>query len=419
MAWLLIAPWIHVGGRQAVFFDLANRKIDFLGLTLWINELSIILFFILFIISFILLVTVIAGRVFCGWACPITVFMEFAFRPIERWLEGSGVEQKLFKAKPLSQRLGPTILKWTLFMLIALILGNTFVAYLMGSHRMLPMILEGPALHEGPFIFMMISAFVILFQYGWFREQICLFVCPYGRLQSVLLDRDSKIVAYDVKRGEPRGKLGSTTGDCIDCKLCVRVCPTGIDIRDGLQLECVHCTACIDACDSIMHKVNRAEGLIRYQTEQEVHGGKKRILRPRLGIYAFALSSTFIFLGDALFFRNDFRITFHRESARDLYVTTGDVIVNPFRAQLINLTQKEIQIRFVSEEPANFSIEVMDGPAVVGAFEKRAFHLLLKFPKEVFKNKFGLLPIRFKALDQNNGEQIFEMKVVGPVFGDD
>lgn len=345
--------------------------------------------------------------------------MEFVFRPIEKLIEGSGAEQRAYLSKPLSDRLNGFILKWMAFILVAIILGNTFVAYLMGSHRMLPMILEGPASHQGPFLFMMISSAIILFQYGWFREQICLFVCPYGRLQSVLLDRDSKIVAYDLKRGEPRGKKGSTTGDCVDCKLCVRVCPTGIDIRNGLQLECIHCTACMDACDSIMTKVARPTGLIRYQTENEVEGGSRRILRPRLLIYAIAVLVTGgIFVGTVAT-RADFRLTMHRESGRDPFMLMGEThVVNPFRGQFINMTDKSVDVGLYAEHPESLEIVVADGPVRLAPFEKRAFHFLLKVPKSKFKGKFGLLPIEFKAINQYGEGQDFEMKLIGPVIGD-
>lgn len=415
IAWLLVAPWLKVGGHQAVFFDLINRRIHFLGLTFWVNEFMVILFFILLVLSTIVMLTVILGRVFCGWACPITVFMEFVFRPIEIWLEGSGAKQKEFRSKPLSERLLPFVVKWVLFVAIAVILGNTFVAYLMGSHRMLDLIAEGPSAHFGPFMFMLISSGVILGQYGWFREQICLFVCPYGRLQSVMLDKDSLIVGYDKNRGEPRGKLGSTTGDCIDCKLCVRVCPTGIDIRNGLQLECVHCTQCIDACDSIMDKINKPQGLIRYQTEAEVEGKKTRFLRPRLAIYSVVVVVASAFLVGYTSMRKDFRATIHRQSSSRLFeIDADDKIVNPVHIHLTNMSEKNLDIRFESISPSALEVIAPEGVVHLKSLEKTEVQLIVRLPHSEFHENFGLADVKFKAVSQDGQENELELRAVGP-----
>ncbi len=414
--WLLAAPWISVNGHQIVFFDIVKRQIHFFGLTLWVNELSAILLFLLFVFSSILLVTVVLGRVFCGWACPITVFMEFVFRPIERALEGEGARQREFLSKPISDRIEIAVIKYSIFLVISLILGNTFVAYLMGSHRILPMIVEGPAAHMGAFTFMCLSSGLIFFQYGWFREQVCLFICPYGRLQSVLLDKDSLIVAYDPKRGEPRGKLGSSKGDCVDCKLCVRVCPTGIDIRNGLQLECVHCTACMDACDSIMDKVNRPRGLIRYQSESEVEGQKKRIVRPRLLIYLTVVAFAFTSLVGFVIQRKDFRATLHRES-RDLYILQNDLIANPYRLNIINLQEREINLRIEGLDKDQMTIEVPEGPIQLQPLQKKAIHILVKVNKEKFRGKNGLLDSALEISEEGKSEKtIIDIRLVGPIF---
>lgn len=417
MAWLFAAPWIRINHHQAIFFDIFHGKIHFLGLTFWVNELAAVLFFVLFLFSSIIFVTVILGRVFCGWACPITVFMEFIFRPIERVLEGSGARQKQVHAREVADRLISFTTKYTLFALVALVLGNTFVAYFMGSHRLIPMIVEGPSAHWGPFLFMSISSGIIFFQYSWFREQICLFVCPYGRLQSVLLDKDSLIVAYDRMRGEPRGRLGTTHGDCVDCKLCVRVCPTGIDIRKGLQLECLHCTACVDACDSIMDKINKPRGLIRYQTEREVEVKTRRVFRPRLIIYSAVMLLSSALLFGYISTRADFRMTFHRES-RDLFtLQDGDIIVNAFRVNVINQIDEEIEIHLESRNEQDLQIEIPEKPIRLQAMEKKAIHVLLKVPKEKFRGTYGLLEAKLRAFDQKgNSLKDIEVRMVGPIF---
>lgn len=415
IAWLLSAPWIQIGGHQAVFFDLIHRKIHFLGLTFWVNEMIIFLLFTLFLLVSIVLLTVVLGRVFCGWACPITVFMEFVFRPIERYFEGFGSKQKEFKNRAFSNRVLSQSLKWALFTLVAVILGNTFVAYIMGSHRLIDMVQEGPFNHWAPFVFMLISSAVILFQYGWFREQVCLFVCPYGRLQSVLLDRDSLIVAYDTKRGEPRGKKGTTSGDCIDCKLCVNVCPTGIDIRQGLQMECIHCTQCMDACDSIMTKINRPEGLIRYQTESQVLGQKRSFLRPRLAIYGLVLLVTSSLLVGFTLNRKSFNATIHREASSRMYTIDSDgKIVNPVRIHLTNSLEKETRVKFEAVTPDDLEVISPEGEIHLAPMDKTTVHLLLKLPREEFREDFGLKELKFKAVDSEGSEVLLELRAVGP-----
>ncbi len=416
IAWLLAAPWFKVGGHQAVFFDLIHRKIHFLGFTFWVNEMVIFMFFTLAVLVAIVFLTVVLGRVFCGWACPLTVFMEFVFRPIERMIEGFGSAQKKFKSTPLSERVIPLIVKWGLFAGVSFILANTFVAYLMGSHRMLELVQEGPSLHWGPFVFMLISFGIILFQYGWFREQICLFVCPYGRLQSVLLDRDSLIVAYDKKRGEPRGKKGSTTGDCIDCKLCVNVCPTGIDIRQGLQLECIHCTQCVDACDSIMKKIDRPPGLIRYQTEAQVEHLPSRFWRPRLAIYSIVLAAvTSVLVGFAAN-RSLFKATLHRDATRIVFSIdpTDQKVINPVHLQITSRSETDLKIRFEPVSPSTLEVVAPEGVMNLKAMEKGTAYLIVKLPRGEFKENFGLKDVVFRAVTDEGAEQILELRVMGP-----
>ncbi len=415
IAWLLAAPWISIGSGPAVFFDLVHRKIHFLGLTFWVNETVIFLSFVLFLLSSVLVLTAVLGRVFCGWACPQTVFMEFVFRPIERFLEGMGANQKNFYATPFHERFPHWLAKWSIFLVIALVLGNTLVAYLFGTNRLLEMMAEGPSSNWGPFVTMLIASGIILFQFGWFREQVCLFVCPYGRLQSVLLDRDSLIVAYDKNRGEPRGKAGKTSGDCVDCKMCVNVCPTGIDIRNGLQMECVHCTLCVDACDSIMDKLGRARGLIRYQTEAEVEGAKRRVFRPRMFVYSFLV---LIFSGLVIGLtatRKEFHATVHRESGRDIFDIGQDRLVsNPVRIHFSNYSLQEKVIHFQNPDPTDLQIVVPQGEMKIPAGEKLTVHLLLKLPPSHFHESFGLKEVMFEAADQQGMSRNLKIRMVGP-----
>lgn len=415
IAWLLIAPWIQVQDKQGLFFDLVHDKIDFLGFTFWINETPVFLSFVLALFAGILLFTAVFGRIFCGWACPFPVFLEFAFRPIERWLEGAGASQKLFLARPLSDRLPQFLAKWFLFIAISFVVANTFVAYFFGSHRLIEMIQEGPILHWKTFLGVSVATAAMVFQYGWFREQICLFVCPYGRLQSILLDKDSIIVAYDSKRGEPRGRAGKTSGDCVDCKLCVHVCPTGIDIRQGLQLECLHCTQCIDACDSIMTKFNRPPGLIRYQTENEVEGKPRRILRPRPAIYSSLLLVASIFLVSFTAGRKEFSATLHRQSYRDLYTRDdAGLIQNEVRLHILNKSDTVLIIQFKPLSPEGLQVISPQGPAEMTGGSEQERHLILKLPSDAFKNYSGSRLVRLQLIDQNLIHQDFEVQMLGP-----
>ena len=275
-------PFIKVNGEPLLMLNVLERKFIIFGMVFWPQDFFIFGIAMLTFVVFIILFTVVFGRVFCGWACPQTIFMEMVFRKIEYWIDGDSAKQKQLKAMPWNvEKSTKRIAKFIIFFSISFIIANFFLAYLIGMDQLLGY-LEAPAAHVGTLISLLIFTSVFFFVYWWFREQACLVVCPYGRLQGVLLDKNSIVVAYDHKRGEARGKLKkqddhdckcidckddgacknlnekiaaiAPQGDCIDCFACVRVCPTGIDIRNGTQLECVNCTACIDACDAIMTK---------------------------------------------------------------------------------------------------------------------------------------------------------------------
>lgn len=414
--WLLIVPWTYWGGRQTLLFDLIDRKFYIFGYTYYPNESVIFLGFIFLVISSILLLTALFGRVFCGWACPQTVFLEFVYRPIEQLIEGMGIKQKRFNQKGFTKIWPYKLLKWGVFAVISLIIGNTLVAYFSGSHHLREMIADGPLEHWTPFLAMLGLSGFVYFQFSWFREQVCTFVCPYGRLQSLLLDRESLIVAYDEKRGEPRGKPSKVTGDCVDCLKCVKVCPTGIDIREGLQLECVSCTQCIDACDDVMTKLGRKPGLIAYRTQNEMAGKPRRVLRPRLGIYG-----AMMLLGAGLIFvfgvqRNELGATVHREFGDQLFTeTSAGTIINPLRVHLQNRTDVESRVELEALSPQGMQIDVPQGEIKIPAQSKRTVHFLVKLPKEDFFKAEGKLPIEIRAKNQNGEEQVIQTHVFGPV----
>ncbi|HET9624940.1 MAG TPA: cytochrome c oxidase accessory protein CcoG [Kofleriaceae bacterium] len=288
IALFLALPLISIGGRPALLIDLMTREVSAFGAVLRPSNGLLLLLLGLTIVLTVFVVTALFGRVWCGWGCPQTVYLEHVFRPIERWLEGTPAQAA---KRP---RFHPRrIAKWVIYAGLAAALANVFLAYFVGVARLRVWVLESPLDHVGGFSVVVAVSALMLANFGWFREQTCIVACPYGRLQSVLLDRQSLIVGYDVRRGEPRGKPKKhlpVVGDCVDCGACVAVCPTGIDIRAGLQMECVGCAQCIDACDAVMDKLGRARGLIGYTSQDQLAGLPRRLIRPRLIVYPALLA---------------------------------------------------------------------------------------------------------------------------------
>ena len=291
VAYALIAlfvalPFVRIGGRPALLIDLVAGELDVFGGVFRPSDGLVLMLLGLTIVLAVFVVTALFGRVWCGWGCPQTVYLEMLFRPIERWLEGTpGQAARLPRLHP--RRLA----KWAIYAALAFAIANVFLAYFVGVDRLRVWVLESPSAHLGGFTVVASVAVLMLGNFGWFREQTCIVACPYGRLQSVLLDRQSLIIGYNAQRGEPRGKAKKRLpvigepGDCVDCNACVSVCPTGIDIPDGLQMECIGCAQCADACDQVMDKMHRPRHLIGYTSQDELAGQPRRLLRPRMVIY--------------------------------------------------------------------------------------------------------------------------------------
>ena len=303
---LFSGPFIKIGGQPLLLFNIFERKFVLLGIPFWPQDfylfgLAMITFFV-----FIILFTVVFGRVWCGWACPQTIFMEMVFRKIEYWIEGDAAKQMKLKNMPwTAEKIFKRVLKYVIFMAISLLIAHTLMAYLIGVDKVIDIVTASPYEHWSGFLGMLFFTGIFFWVFSYFREQACIAVCPYGRLQGVLLNKDSMAVSYDFKRGEPRGKIKKGEiqegqGDCIDCKLCVHVCPTGIDIRNGTQLECVNCTACMDACDEVMTKVNRPKGLIRIASYNGIVEGTKKIFTGRVVGYSVVLTALLVALGTLL-----------------------------------------------------------------------------------------------------------------------
>ena len=353
LVFLLVSPFIKINGNQFLLFNILERRFNVFGLPFWPQDFYLVVMAMLIGVVFITLFTVSFGRVFCGWICPQTIFMEMVFRRIEYWIEGDRNKQrKLDRQEWNAEKIRKKGLKWFIFLIISFVIANVFLAYLIGSDKLLRYITDNPLDHLGTLFPLIIFTAVFYFVFAWFREQVCIIACPYGRLQSVLLDNKSIVVAYDHKRGEAengrkkfrknedRQALGH--GDCIDCLQCVNVCPTGIDIRNGTQLECVNCTACIDECDHIMESINLPKGLIRFASEDEIEKKSKFKLTARMKGYIAVLTIlTGIFIG-LLFLRNDVEANVLRLPGQLYEHKEGNIISNVFTYKLVNKTTKDI-----------------------------------------------------------------------------
>src|SRR5690606_24935505 len=326
-------------------------------------------------IVFIVLFTVVYGRIFCGWICPQTIFMEHVFRKIEYMIEGDRPKQmKLAKQEWDEEKIRKRLLKWTIFTLISFFIANIFLAYIIGSDALLNLVKEGPNENWSTFIGLIIFTGLFYFIFAWFREQVCTLVCPYGRLQGVLIDKKTVIVAYDFKRGEAQigrakfkkgeDRAAAGKGDCIDCKQCVVVCPTGIDIRNGTQMECIGCTACIDACDEVMEKINLPRGLIRYASEENIEKGAKFKFTGRMIAYTMALLAIVMVINLFLFSRNDVEVKFLQIPGKN-YKIEGENIANLYQYTLYNKTNADLRVNFQLKSHDGGTMKIIDGPATV------------------------------------------------------
>ena len=347
-------PFIKVHGDPLFLFNIIERKFILFNMIFWPQDFFIFGLGMLIFILFIALFTVIYGRVFCGWACPQTIFMEMIFRKIEYWIEGDATHQKaLNKQKSSPEKIRKKATKHILFFLISFLIANTFLAYMIGVDELAKIIREPVSMHLGGLTSMLIFTGIFYGIYSRFREQVCLIVCPYGRMQGVLLDQNSIVVAYDYVRGEPRHKFTKKEtdkkGDCIDCFQCVKVCPTGIDIRNGTQLECTNCTACIDVCNGMMEKVNLPKGLIRYDSENGIKNGIKMRFTNRMKAYTAVLFLLIVIEVILLSTRTDLDATVLRVKGQMYQEQPDKRISNLYTIHLINKTRKTYSVEFKLE----------------------------------------------------------------------
>ena len=407
-------PWIKMNGEPFIMINVLKRKFIIFGQIFGPQDFFIFALAMITFIVFIILFTSIFGRIFCGWACPQTIFMEMVFRKIEYWIDGDSNKQQQLKVMPWNTfKIRKRAIKIIVFYLISFIIANYFMAYLISMDEVLRYVHEGIGAHASTFIALLIFTSIFFFVYYWFREQVCIVVCPYGRLQGVLLDKNSIVVAYDYVRGEPRGKVSEEkTGDCIDCKACVRVCPTGIDIRNGTQLECINCTACIDACDEIMEAVDRPKQLIRYASENNIAKKETLKITTRIKGYSFLLlaiaSALFIMLAT----RDAVDITILRTQGMIYQSLPNGYIGNLYSARMFNKTHKDIEVNLSIPEEEG-SIEVIGKKPLITKESYTIITFLVKKKTNHIKKRKSDIEIEVRA----EGKKLSTKKTtfIGPI----
>lgn len=364
-SWLLLGlllglPWIEIDEHPIFLFNVLERRFIFFGVTFFPQDFHLVAIGLLTFIVFIILFTVIFGRVWCGWACPQTIFMEMLFRKVEILIEGDHNAQRRLDAQPwTTEKIWKKSLKHFIFVVLSFVIANVFLAYLIGKKALLAVIFDNPLNHLVGLFSIIIFTAVFYFVFARFRELVCIVVCPYGRLQGVMLDKKSIVVAYDFIRGEIRGKHQTPTekevalaknepvhGSCIDCKICVQVCPTGIDIRNGTQLECIGCTACIDACDEVMDKIEEPRGLIRYASIEGIEQKKKLKFSGRIASYSLVLVALLGILGFLLITRNMVETTILRAPGLTYQESKDGTVSNLYNVQVLNKSYQKMPVQF-------------------------------------------------------------------------
>ncbi|MFY0591107.1 cytochrome c oxidase accessory protein CcoG [Roseivirga sp.] len=417
---LFAGPFIKIGGEPFLLLNVFERKFSILGTIFWPQDFFILALMAISFFVFIILFTVVFGRVWCGWACPQTLFMEMVFRKIEYLIDGDANQQRRLTKMPWNaEKIRKRLLKHSIFVFIAVLIGHTAMAYLIGIEQVQEIVTTPPSENLAGFFGLIAFSAVFYAVFAYLREQACIAICPYGRLQGVLLVKDSIAVMYDWIRGEPRGKLkkkevSAQKGDCIDCKLCVHVCPTGIDIRNGTQLECVNCTACIDACDDVMTKIGKPSGLIRPTSASAIEEGRQRIFTPRVAGYTGVLLLLMILLTVFVAGRADVEATVLRMPGMMYQKLDDGRIQNIYNIQFLNKTSEELVLEVTIKDMPNATIEKAGGGAVnLGAKSKLDGVFIIKIPAtELTDRKMKIV------LELKSGEELVdELKTnfLGPV----
>lgn len=422
LSYLLIAiftllPFIKIGGKPFILLDITARRFTIFGFTFLPTDTMLLAIFMVGLLLTVFLFTALFGRVWCGWACPQTVYMEFLFRPIERLFDGTvgrgGVKKQVHGWR--------TAAKYVVYFIVCVYLANTFLAYFVGVDRLGQWVQQSPIDHPTPFLVMAFVTVAMMFDFCFFREQLCLVACPYGRFQSVLLDQNSLIVAYDERRGEPRGKIQKkmaandlpVLGDCINCGNCVTTCPTGIDIRQGLQMECINCTQCIDACNLVMDKIGRAPDLIRFSSQSRDRGEKGGLLRVRTAIYPLLLIGIATAFVSVFLASKTFDAVVLRETVGNPHTITDDGRVrNMMKLKLTNRSDEAMSFAMSVVEPADIQLEVREDKIELGPNETNTFHAAVIAARDIFY--LGRADLEIKVVNEKQVSRSLRFRLIGP-----
>ncbi len=427
LSWLLLAvmfagPFLRVNGNPLLLLNFVERRFIILGQIFWPQDMIISAVTMLVFLVGISVFTAAFGRLWCGWACPQTVLMEMVFRKIEYFIEGDSHEQRALRKAPWTMdQLGKKLSKHGIFLGLSFVVGNTLLAYIIGVEQLSAIVTDNPMNHLVGLTFMILFTLLFYGIFARFREQACTFICPYGRLQSTLLDENSIVVAYDHQRGEGRGKLlrsetpeqrqAAGRGDCIDCHQCVSVCPTGIDIRHGPQMECVHCTACVDACDAVMDKLRRPRGLIRYASLNGIERGEPLRVTPRLAGYAALLLALISLWAVLVFTRSDVEATLLRAPGSLFQQMPDGRFSNLYTVKVVNKTSRAMPVELRLESPPG-SLQVMGGRLVAGPQQLAENSVLIQLdPREL---RPGKTPLRIGVYSHDRKIETLKTMFIGP-----
>ncbi len=419
LALLFAGPFLKIQGQPFLLLNIFQRKFIILGQAFWPQDFFLLAITLITFFVFIILFTVVFGRIWCGWLCPQTLFMEMVFRKIEYFIEGDmAAQRRLAKAPWNFNKVIRKTFKHAIFLFISLLIAHTLIAYLIGIDDTWEIVHHAPAQNLAGFLGMIGFTGIFYWLFAFFREQACVAVCPYGRLQGVLLGKESIVVAYDWLRGEPRGHLKrsetrSTHGDCVDCTLCVQVCPTGIDIRNGTQLECVNCTACIDACDDVMMRIGKPKGLIRFASFNSIKNGVQKIWTTRVTGYSLVLALLLGVLVFSLSTRSDIETTMLKVSGT-LYQREPGFITNLYNAEFINKTFTDVELEVRVESPASAFVQKVDRKPVIIPSEGMVKAVyFIKIPEKDVTNARTV--VRLGIYEDGKKVESLKVKFIGPV----
>ncbi len=417
LAVLLGTPFIRWNGHPLMLFDITERRFIVFGQMFGPHDFLIFALAMITTIVFIFLFTVVFGRLFCGWICPQTVFLEMVFRRLDYWIEGNPKEQRRLNESPWTgEKLLKKGFKHAVGFLIAFVIANTLLAWVIGTEKLFAIMTDPPRQHLTGLIALLAFSAGFHWIFMWFREQACILVCPYGRLQGVMLDRNSIVIAYDHVRGEPRGKIRKgetrTDGDCIDCGLCVDVCPTGIDIRNGTQLECVNCTACIDACDGVMDSIRKPRGLIRWDSIEGIERKVRSLLTPRSIGYTVVLALLLATLSYLIITRTEVDVTLLRTPGMFFQEQPDDQVSNLYDLKLLNKTFDELPVGIRIADGLG-TATLLGGTLVARPQEPAEAKVMVMLPRERISRMS--MPIRLEVTSEDRVIASVETAFLGPV----